>query len=68
MEPMAEQAQDDDLGASGDKLTFSKERVIPSFSMAEQGNVAEFPNRRASQAGAKLHSLESEAATCERLA
>jgi ATP-dependent Clp protease ATP-binding subunit ClpB len=56
-----------DLGASGDKLTFAKERVIPSFSVPDSGNLAEFPNRRVSQAGAKLHSLESEAATCERL-
>jgi ATP-dependent Clp protease ATP-binding subunit ClpA len=56
-----------DLGASGDKLTFSKERVIPSFSVPDSGNLAEFPSRRASQAGAKLHPLESEAATCERL-
>jgi len=56
-----------DLAQSGDKLTFSKERVIPSFSIADAGNVAEFPNRRVSQVGAKLTSLESEAATCERL-
>jgi len=56
-----------DLGTSGDKLTFSKERVIPSFSVPDSGNVAEFPNRRVSQAGARLHALESEAATCERL-
>jgi len=56
-----------DLGTSGDKLTFSKERVIPSFSVPDSGNDAEFPNRRVSQAGARLHALESEAATCERL-
>ena len=57
-----------DLGASGDKLTYCKERVIPSFTVADSGNVAEFPNRRVSQAGAKLQAFESEAATCERLA
>jgi ATP-dependent Clp protease ATP-binding subunit ClpB len=56
-----------DLGASGDKLTFSKERVIPSFSVPDPGNVAEFPNRRVSQAGAKLPAFDGEAATCERL-
>src|SRR4029079_7536267 len=50
-----------DLGGSGDKLTFSKERVIPSFSVPDSGNIAESPNRRASQASAKLHPLESEA-------
>ena len=56
-----------DLGPSGDKLTFSKERVIPSFAVPDPGNLAEFSNRRVSQAGAKLHTLDSEAATCERL-
>ena len=56
-----------DLGASGDKLTFAKERVLPSFSVADSTNVTEFPSRRASHAGAKLHTLETEAATCERL-
>lgn len=56
-----------DLASSGERLTFSKERAIPSFSISDPGNVAEFPNRRASQAGAKLQALETEAATCERL-
>lgn len=55
-----------DLGVSGDKLTFSKERVMPSFSIPESGNVAGFPARRASQASAKLQPLETEAASCER--
>jgi ATP-dependent Clp protease ATP-binding subunit ClpA len=56
-----------DLAASGDKLTFAKERVMPSFSVADSNNITEFPSRRASHAGAKLHTLESEAATCERI-
>jgi ATP-dependent Clp protease ATP-binding subunit ClpA len=56
-----------DLSPSGDKLVFSKEREIPSFSMPDSGNVAEVPTRRVSRAGAKLQPLETEAATCERL-
>jgi ATP-dependent Clp protease ATP-binding subunit ClpA len=54
-----------DIG--GEKLTFAKERVIPSFAVSEGGNVAEFPSRRVSQAGAKLTALETEAANCERV-
>src|SRR5947199_743610 len=42
-----------DLGSSGDRLIFSKERGVSSFSMSDSGNVAEFPNRRVS-VGAKL--------------
>jgi ATP-dependent Clp protease ATP-binding subunit ClpA len=57
-----------DLGAAADKLVFSKERAMPSFSVAETGTVAEFPARRVSHAGAKLQSLdEAEAANCERV-
>src|SRR5215831_10674211 len=37
-----------DLSASGDKLVFSKERALSSFSIADSPNVAEFPTRRAS--------------------
>jgi len=55
-----------DLGATGDKLTFSKERVIPSFAIGDSGNVAEFPTRRANQAGAKIPAFEGEAAHTER--
>jgi ATP-dependent Clp protease ATP-binding subunit ClpA len=56
-----------DLGQSGEKLTFSKERVIPSFSLGDSSNVTEFPSRRASQAGAKIPAmLEGEAARGER--
>src|SRR5947199_513182 len=42
-----------DLASSGDRLIFSKERGVSSFSMSDSGNVAEFPNRRVS-VGAKL--------------
>ena len=55
-----------DLRSSGDKLTFSKERAMPSFSVSESSNVAEFPTRRVSGAGAKLPVLETEAASVER--
>jgi ATP-dependent Clp protease ATP-binding subunit ClpA len=56
-----------DLSVLGDKLTFSKERAIQSFSLVDAGNVTELPNRRASHVGAKLQPLETEAATCERV-
>lgn len=56
------------LGPSGDQLVFSKERVLPRFSIPEAGKVAEFPNRRASRAGAKVRAVEvEEAANCERV-
>jgi ATP-dependent Clp protease ATP-binding subunit ClpA len=55
-----------DLGSSGDRLTFSKERGVSSFSMSDSANVAEFPNRRASGAGAKLQLVETEVASCDR--
>jgi ATP-dependent Clp protease ATP-binding subunit ClpA len=55
-----------DLGSSGDRLIFSKERGVSSFSMSDSANVAEFPNRRASGAGAKLQLVESEVASCDR--
>ncbi|MBI4475430.1 MAG: ATP-dependent Clp protease ATP-binding subunit, partial [Acidobacteria bacterium] len=56
-----------DLGVSGDKLTFSKERVIPSFALGDSSNIAEFPSRRASQVGAKVVPIEGEAAHSERV-
>jgi ATP-dependent Clp protease ATP-binding subunit ClpA len=56
-----------DLSPSGDKLVFSKERAIPSFSMSDPGSMTDVPTRRVSQAGAKLQPLETEAAACERL-
>ena len=55
-----------DLALSGDKLIFSKERVLPNFAVADSANVAEFPARRVSGAGAKLQLLETEAASCDR--
>jgi ATP-dependent Clp protease ATP-binding subunit ClpA len=55
-----------DLGASGDKLIFSKERVLPNFAVADSSNEAEFPPRKASGAGAKLQFVETEAASCDR--
>jgi len=57
-----------DLGSEGDRLIFLKERAISSFPVSEgANNVAEFPSRRVSQAGAKLQSMEGEAANCERV-
>ena len=56
-----------DLGSVGDKLIFSKERALQNFSVADTGNVAEFPSRRVSHAGAKLQPLETEVASCERV-
>jgi ATP-dependent Clp protease ATP-binding subunit ClpB len=55
-----------DLRASGDKLSFSKERAMPSFSVSENSNVAEFPARRVAGQGAKVPVLETEAASVER--
>jgi len=55
-----------DLAASGDKLIFSKERALTSFSIADSVNVTEFPRGRASGAGARLQLVESEAASCDR--
>jgi ATP-dependent Clp protease ATP-binding subunit ClpB len=55
-----------DLASSGGKLTFSKERGTPGFSLPDSGNIAEFPNRRASGAGARLQLVETEAASCDR--
>src|SRR5205823_10003688 len=43
-----------DLGAEGNRLIFSKERALSNFSVVDSANVAEFPTRRASGAGAKL--------------
>jgi ATP-dependent Clp protease ATP-binding subunit ClpA len=55
-----------DLGSAGDKLVFSKERGVSSFALSDSANVAEFPTRRVSGAGAKLSLVESEVASCER--
>ena len=54
-----------DLGSSGDKLTFSKERALSSFSVSDPAAASDFPVRRAS-AGARLQLVESEAAGCDR--
>ena len=56
-----------DLGGEADRLVFSKERVITGFAASESTNIVDFPNRRASQAGARIHVLEGEMATCERM-
>ena len=55
-----------DLAATGDKLTFSKERALSTFPVSDNSSVTEFPPRRASGAGAKLQLVETEAASCER--
>jgi ATP-dependent Clp protease ATP-binding subunit ClpA len=54
-----------DISVSGEKLTFSKERGLSTFPVADTINVAEFPTRRASGVGARLQLVE-EAAICER--
>ncbi len=53
-----------DLGADRDKLLFSKERAIPSFSMGDP--VPEVPTRRAYHA-AKASYVESEVAHSEKV-
>jgi len=55
-----------DLSQPEEKLVFSKERVLSSLSIADSPNVAEFPARRASGAGARLQLVETEAARVER--
>jgi ATP-dependent Clp protease ATP-binding subunit ClpB len=55
-----------DLAPSGGKLNFSKERATSGFTVPETGVLAEFPNRRASQAGVRLQLVETEAASCDR--
>jgi len=55
-----------DLAPSATKLNFSKERATPGFAVPGSGNVMEFPSRKASQAGARLQLLETEAAICDR--
>src|SRR5438132_261756 len=55
-----------DLAPSAAKLTFSKERATPGFAVPGSGNVMEFPSRKASQAGARLQLVETEAASCDR--
>src|SRR4030095_14193561 len=49
-----------DISASGDKLSFSKERGLSTFPVTDSLNVAEFPTRRASGAGARLQLVETE--------
>jgi len=55
-----------DLAPAATKLTFSKERATPGFAVPGSGNVMEFPSRKASQAGARVQLLETEAASCDR--
>src|SRR5262249_26320932 len=43
-----------DLSGDGDKLTFSKERVITNSPVGDLGNTTEFPSRRASHAAVKI--------------
>jgi ATP-dependent Clp protease ATP-binding subunit ClpB len=56
-----------DLSVEGDKLVFSKDRVISGFSAADNTNVVDFSNRRASRAGARVAGFEGEIANCERI-
>src|SRR5438477_404995 len=55
-----------DINEEGGKLVFSKERAITSFAVPGSGNVMEFPSRKASQAGARVQLVETEAASCDR--
>jgi ATP-dependent Clp protease ATP-binding subunit ClpA len=55
-----------DLSSSGEKLIFSKERVLPNFSVPDSSAISDYPPRKASGAGAKLQLLETEAAGCDR--
>src|SRR6185369_1295880 len=47
-----------DLSTENNKLVFSKERALSSFSIADSANVAEFPTRRVSGASARFHIAE----------
>ena len=55
-----------DLGVEGDKLVFSKDRVISGFSTAENTNIVDFSNRRVSRVGARIPGFEGEVANYER--
>jgi ATP-dependent Clp protease ATP-binding subunit ClpB len=55
-----------DLAADGDKLIFSKDRVMSNLSSTENTNIVDFPNRRANRAGARVPGLEGEVANLER--
>jgi hypothetical protein len=55
-----------DLSVEGDRMIFSKERVMTSFGTAENTNVVDFPHRRANKVGARIPSLEPEVANYER--
>jgi len=55
-----------DLSVEGDRMIFSKERVMSSFTAPENTNVVDFPNRRANRVGARIPNLEPEVANFER--
>jgi ATP-dependent Clp protease ATP-binding subunit ClpA len=55
-----------DLGADGEKLSFSKERVITSL-VTDTTNVIDFSHRRVNQAGARVAVAEGGVANCERM-
>ena len=55
-----------DLSVEGDRMIFSKERVMTSFTAPENTNVVDFPNRRANRVGARIPNLEPEVANFER--
>jgi ATP-dependent Clp protease ATP-binding subunit ClpB len=56
-----------DLGPEGDRLTFSKERAVTAFPVGQLDNVTPFPNQLVARAGAKIETLENQAANCERV-
>jgi ATP-dependent Clp protease ATP-binding subunit ClpA len=53
-----------DLGVEGDKLIFSKERAITSFT-PENTNIVDFSNRRVNQAGARIPVSDGQIASFE---
>ena len=55
-----------DLNAEGDKLTFSRERVMPSFGL-EPPSVVGFANRKVTKVGARAAVSESQVAGADRL-
>src|SRR5262245_31220094 len=55
-----------DLNSTGDKLTFSKERLMPNFTLETQGVVG-LANRKANKVGARVAVSEVHAAGIDRV-
>jgi hypothetical protein len=54
-----------DLGAEGDKLTFSRERVMPAFGM-ETPAIVGFTNRKTTRVGARVAISDTQVAGVDR--